>query len=249
MLKNLVRSCVRPFGIDIVSYPRLSSLAVQLRDLVRTNGVNLILDVGACDGGFVRFLRGPVGYRGKIISFEPTNDTFRMLCENLRADKNWRGCNVGIGDADSEGIINTYGNNRDFNSILSLRGDSARSYGVNLASKSEQPIKIRTIDGLWGDLVEDIPDPIVYLKTDTQGHDPAVIRGATPRLKHIVAIQTELPALQLYDGMQSLPDSLKSMASLEYVPYGFHPVNQLKEMNGMTPEYDVVFIRSDLIRS
>ena len=36
-------------------------------------------------------------------------------------------------------------------------------------------------------------------------------------------------------------DTLKTLASLNYIPIGFHPVNHPEEYDGMTPEFDVVF--------
>jgi hypothetical protein len=49
--------------------------------LARRCGVDLALDVGAAQGQFARQLRN-VGFRGKIISFEPLSTTFSVLKPN-----------------------------------------------------------------------------------------------------------------------------------------------------------------------
>jgi FkbM family methyltransferase len=241
MLKQFVKSCVQPFGVDLIKYPPLSALAGQLKDLFRRNKINLVLDVGACDGGFARFLRGPVEYQGRIVSFEPTKSTFEKLCLSMKGDSEWVGLNVGVSDEDGGGALNTYGDRYDFNSILNLRENDARSYNVDLSQVHIEPIALRSIASVWNEATKGISEPVVYLKTDTQGHDPAVIRGAIPCLKYIVGLQSEIPAIQIYEGMQPMHDTLKALASLSFIPIGFHPVNHPEQYDGMTPEFDVVF--------
>jgi FkbM family methyltransferase len=243
MLGNLVKSWIRPLGLDIVKYPPLTPLARQLRSFLRSNDINLVLDIGACDGGFCRFLRGPVGYAGRIVSFEPTAKTFDTLTASMAADPNWIGYNIGVSDADSQGILNTYGDRYDFNSVLDLRERDAAAYDVDTSRKGSERISLRTVDSLWLEISKGIEQPRVYLKTDTQGHDPAVIRGAAHRLENIIGLQSEVAAIQIYEGMTSMPETLTFLKSLGYSPIGFHPVNQPEAYAGMTPEFDVMFMR------
>ena len=56
-------------------------------------------------------------------------------------------------------------------------------------------------------------------------------------------MQTEIAALQIYEGMQSMGDTIASLNAMGYVPYGFHPINTPKDLDGLAPEYDVVFVR------
>ena len=56
-------------GLDVQRYPQsdpLHGLSLLLAHL----GIDLVLDVGANDGGYARTLRR-LGYRHRIISFEP----------------------------------------------------------------------------------------------------------------------------------------------------------------------------------
>jgi FkbM family methyltransferase len=243
MLQNLIKSCVQSFGIDIVKYPLLSDFARQVRRLFQDAKIDLVLDVGACDGGFVRFMRGPIGYSGKIVSFEPTKSVFDKLSTGLQHDRRWSGLNIGISDKDGNGVLNTYPSHADFNSMLPLRADDARAFDVDLTRRGTETISLRSIDSLWDEITSAQPQPSVYLKTDTQGHDPFVISGATSHLKQIVAIQSEIAAIEIYDGMQPMHETLRSMASIGYHPIGFSPVNQPLTYQGMVPEFDVVFRR------
>jgi FkbM family methyltransferase len=244
MLTNIIKSWVQPFGIDLVRFPPLSPLARQLKAFLRLNEINLVIDIGACDGGYCKFLRGPVGYEGQIVSFEPTAKTFDRLRSAMSLDTRWRGFNFGVSDLDGDGILNTYGERCDFNSLLSMREKHAANYEVDVSEKAIERVALRSIDSLWSEITKGLDRPRIYLKTDTQGHDRAVIRGAEPRLGSIMGIQSEIPAIELYEGMTPMPDMLKYLAGLGYIPIGFHPVNQPDVYNGATPEFDVVFKRS-----
>jgi hypothetical protein len=70
-----------------------------------------------------------------------------------------------------------------------------------------------------------------------------VIHGSEPRLGSIFGIQSEIPAIEIYDGMTPMPDMLRYLGTLGYVPIGFHPINQPEAYDGATPEFDVVFKR------
>jgi FkbM family methyltransferase len=244
MFTDLIKSWVQPFGIDVVRFPPLSPLARQLKTLFRVNEINLVIDIGACDGGYCRFLRGPVGYTGRIVSFEPTKETFDRLHIAMHSDERWTGFNLGVSDADGEGTLNTYADRCDFNSLLTMRENDAVNYEVDVSKKSVEKIDLRSVDSLWAEITNGVDEPRVYLKTDTQGHDRAVIRGSEPRLGNILGIQSELPAIELYEGMTPMPDMLKYLVGLGYIPIGFHAVNQPEVYGGATPEFDVVFKRS-----
>ena len=246
MLTDLIKSWVQPFGVDIVKFPPLSSLARQLKAFFRLNEINLVIDIGACDGGYCRFLRGPVEYSGRIVSFEPTKKTYDLLRSSMRSDAQWSGFNVGVSDKDGDGILNTYGERYDFNSVLNMREKDALLYDVDTSKKGVEKVALRCIDSVWNEITTGLENPRVYLKTDTQGHDRAVIRGVEPRLGSIFGIQSEIPAIEIYEGMTPMPDMLRYLGTLGYVPIGFHPVNQPDAYDGATPEFDVVFKRINL---
>jgi FkbM family methyltransferase len=243
MLTDLIKSWTRQLGIDLIKYPPLSTLARQLREFLRTNDINLVIDIGAADGDYCRFLRGPVEYSGQIVSFEPTKTTFEKLSLAMAGDGAWRGFNVGVSDADGTTEFNTYGDNYDFNSMLNLRKKDADIYGIDLSKKRTEQIKLRSIASIWPEITNGMVSPNAYLKTDTQGHDQAVIKGSEPCLSSIRGMQSEIAAIQIYDGMVPMSDMLRYLDGLGYFPIGFHPINQPAAYDGGTPEFDVVFKR------
>jgi FkbM family methyltransferase len=242
MLKSILKTFIRSFGIDVVKFPTADPLTVQLKEIFRRENINLVIDVGAHDGGFVRFLRGSIGYDGKIVSFEPTASTFSNLKSKMALDRNWKGFNLGVSDRDGPTVLYTHSERSDFNSILSLKETGARLFDVDLAKSSMENILLTSLITIWDQITTEIDEPRVFLKCDTQGQDAAVIRGAQSALSKIHCIQCELPVIEIYDDMLLMSDALKELKTLGYIPAGFHPVNQA--YNGVAAEFDVLFVRA-----
>lgn len=60
----------------------------------------------------------------------------------------------------------------------------------------------------------------------------------------IVGLQSELPVIEIYDGMPSMPAALSYYASCGFLPTGFYPINTFRNLQ-ISPEFDVLFTRSD----
>ena len=136
---------------------------LHLRNFIGDSAVNLVIDAGACDGGFCRLLRTEANYSGPIVSFEPSSRTFAIAKRNMMTDVNWRGFQLGLSDMDGQGLLNTYDDNADFNSLLALRDPGARAFDINLQKKSLESVKLRRLDGLWDEVTRDIASPRVFL--------------------------------------------------------------------------------------
>jgi hypothetical protein len=75
-------------------------------------------DVIANVGQFGRWLRNH-GYTGRIISFEPISEVYRLLVQEVRGDVLWETKNVAIGDRCGTATINV-GSNSALSSFLSV---------------------------------------------------------------------------------------------------------------------------------
>jgi FkbM family methyltransferase len=58
--------------------------------------IDCVLDVGANRGQFARHLRA-IGYRGRIVSFEPNPDEFAILQRSFASDPAWSGYPIALG--------------------------------------------------------------------------------------------------------------------------------------------------------
>ncbi len=242
MLKKLIKPAINSLGIDIVKYP-LSPLGRKLRDFLREERINLVVDVGACDGGFCRMLRSECEYCGPIASIEPCYTSFEAVKRKMAADQKWRGIQVALSDSDGEGVLHTFEENSDWNSLHQVKKLSADAYALQLDKQRSEQIILRKFDTLWDDITRGIQSPRVFLKMDTQGHDVNVFKGAKERLPFIIGAQSELPAIEMYEGMISMGDTLKFFSGEGYTPIGFYEVAGPKVFGGAVPEFDVLFKR------
>src|ERR1039457_1480221 len=202
-------------------FPPLA-LSRQVKHLLREEKVNLVLDVGAFHGDYCKLLRERIGYTGRIVSFEPSGSSFRALERTMKGKSAWRGFAFGLSDRCGVAILNNYPQREMFNSILRFRKREAQNYTVNLTSRFPERIRLRTIDRMWSEITDGIGAPRVFLKIDTQGHDVAVVQGATHHLDCIVGIQSELPAVEIYDGMTPMHKALAFYGKLGFAPIGFY---------------------------
>ena len=236
---DMIAAGLRRVGLAVSRFPAPHSLSRCVKEFLRDNGINLVLDVGAFHGTYCALLREEAGYTGAIRSFEPCSESYQVLCSMLARDPLWRGYQFGLSDHDSTAVLNTHPGRGNFNSLLRLREEGGRAYCVDTAKASTEPIQLNSIDTIWDEITQDISAPRVFLKIDTQGHDMAVALGAAAHLPNIIGIQTEMPVVEIYDGMTPMTDALSQYQRLGYVPIGFYPVNTPRYY-GVSPEFDVI---------
>src|SRR5579871_2732050 len=227
----------RIFGLHVAWYPAPGTLGRQLQDFLRQERINLVLDVGAYHGDYVRLLRQEGHYRGRIVSFEPTADSFQTLIKAMQGDSNWRGYHMGLSDQDGDAEFHTFGNGH-FNSILPLRQDAATEFGIT--TRARESVVLRRLDSLWSELTEGIAEPRVFLKIDTQGHDLAVMRGAAGIRRYLIGIQSELSVIPVYETMPTIGEALTFYNQAGFSPLNFYPIASAA-YQWLPTEFDVVF--------
>jgi len=84
-LKNALRAVLNGCGLDVIRYQSPNTIEGHLHRLLPSLNVNCVIDVGAHHGEFARLVR-QVGYRGRIVSFEPVSTNFAVLQRARRGD-------------------------------------------------------------------------------------------------------------------------------------------------------------------
>lgn len=191
--KKFMRQSLRKKGYDIVRYePRFHPLARQ-KKLLDSYGINLVLDVGAYIGEYGEQLRD-IGYRGKIISFEPLSSAYTKLVKSASADKSWIAINCALGNFSGKAELNVAKNSVS-SSMLDMLSAHLHSAPESAYIGKEQ-IEVRTLDSLFEEFYS--KDQNVLLKIDTQGFERFVIEGAENSLRLISTIKLEMSLIPLY---------------------------------------------------
>ncbi|MBX3160721.1 MAG: FkbM family methyltransferase [Deltaproteobacteria bacterium] len=204
-------------------------------------GINCVLDVGAHHGEFALQLR-ELGYRGRIVSFEPIRATYTILEEKARSDKQWQVVCLALGAQDGEKEMKRY-KGTVFNSFLSSNSFAANRFGASTDLEGIEVVKVRRLDRIISECTDGIDEPRVFLKLDTQGWDLEVLEGAGDVLGGIDGIQTELAVKHCYDGMPSYLHALARLESLAFELAGVFSVAASKDGLSLI-EVDCVLVAS-----
>ncbi len=239
---DAVKHIAQRFGIAVSRYPAPGSFQRDLLNYLAQMEINVVLDIGGYIGNYAKNLRD-TGYQGRIISFEPVPSSYQQLHRAMQNDPLWSGIMIGLSNENLQTHINTHARG-DFNSLLPLREDAGQAYSVDPARWSQTPIQLKRLDAVLPELIDGIQSPRIFMKIDTQGHDLKVVEGASGVLGMVVGLQSELPAVEIYDGMFSMATMLSYYANCGFVPTGFYPVNTFTDLH-ISPEFDVLFRRFD----
>ncbi len=114
-----------------------------------------------------------------------------------------------LGAADALATINV--SDLSVYSSLLAPNELVKNFDARAATVRQEQIQIRRLDSVWGELHGFGRE--FYLKVDTQGFEPEVIRGADSSLKSIRAVQLELSFLAHYEGELLLAEMIEFMSS------------------------------------
>lgn len=218
-----------------VAPPRLSVLnryrdQWRFKTLLNRLGITLLLDVGANTGKFAESAR-LTGFAGRIASFEPNPTDYRELATLASGDSGWTTKCCALGEVDGTVPLNVTGTNSVFSSILAPKDTPPVSEVVS--------VPVQRLDGLWDEIVR--PDDRVFLKTDTQGYDWHVLKGAGDKLANVIGIQIELNVIPLYEGS---PHYLQMLAFLESSGFLIAELRPIAWKKGAIVEFDCFAARA-----
>ncbi len=204
-----------------------------------SNGVDVVLDVGASTGGFaIELFR--CGFEGRVVSFEPlptSHDALRLAAAN---NSRWTIAErVALGNASDTVTMNVSANSGS-SSILPI---AARH--LEAAPRSEYlgtvAVQMVTLDHVFEEFVA--PSEVAFLKLDVQGYERAVLEGAQHSLSRIAGVQTELSFETLYEGQSLFWELSHQLIALGFAPWAFFPAFTEAETGRML-QVDGVFFRS-----
>ena len=214
-----------------------------LTELFDRYRINVVVDVGARIGQYGTWLRRN-GYRGRIVSFEPITANVTDLQAAALGDPQWSIHPVALGSSPAEAEINVT-NESQFSSFLNPNDLSAELFADVSAVARTEVVTIACLDDLFDEIVSGIDDPRVYLKLDTQGFDLEVLRGANRSLPHIVAMQSEVSFLPIYEGMPDFAEAISYFRRQGFDVSGLFPVTLDRHLRAV--EFDCVAVRASAL--
>ncbi|WP_340374318.1 FkbM family methyltransferase [Streptomyces sp. SS7] len=202
-------------------------------------GVNCVFDVGANTGQYAKRLR-KAGYTGRIVSFEPTSETFARLAKAAENDPDWQVHQCGLGREETTAEIHKSW--LTMNSLLPPSEYGKGRYGRFKNSDTEE-IRIRRLDEVMDEALAGLAGPVPYLKMDTQGYDLEVFAGAGKRVAEFVGMQSEVACLRLYEGSPTMGEAVAAYEAEGFGITGMYPVTR-EATTGRVIEFDCVMMRA-----
>ncbi len=197
-IEKAVKWAINSAGFDICRLGVNSRADYQLLKGLKRFDIDLILDVGANAGQFALNLRS-IGFKGRLVSFEPLSSAHLELKKTAGRDFNWivhPRCAIGAFDGESE--INVAGNSVS-SSILPMM-DSHTSASANSAYVGTEKVPIFRLGTAAPPYMEEAHKP--FLKIDAQGYEWQVLDGASAILPRISGVLCELSLVPLYKGQR-----------------------------------------------
>lgn len=232
-MKERIRSLLRRLDIDV---GRAYGRPPGVMDFLMDRRIGLVLDVGAKEGQFARWLRAH-GYRGRIRSFEPVPAMAARLVRAARDDPDWQVEPFALG-ADSRTAAIHVAGDPVFGSLLPVAA-AAWSDAAAATHRTEE-IEVRMLD----EVLPAVPER-TFLRIGTQGFERQVLEGARRALPRIEGVLMELPVVHPYEGTWRLHEALAFMERLGFVPAQLHPVNFHPRDRVSLVEVDSLFRRHD----
>jgi FkbM family methyltransferase len=213
------------------------AMALKVRHLFEVLRIETVIDVGANQGQFHKFLRQRVNFKGQIESFEPLPELVEKLQTEARNDDKWRIHPCALGAEPGEMTINvmTQTELSSFRRPISI--DDEKFDRVNTITRS-LPVAVETLDRVFAGSAG---LGRTYLKLDTQGFDLEVVKGGPQTIGYIPALQTEVSIRPLYAEMPDYREAIARFESLGFAIADLFLVSSDEAHRAI--EFDCIMIR------
>jgi FkbM family methyltransferase len=238
----LIQAILRKAGFHLTRFYDPCYLTAKRIEILRESSINLVLDIGANTGQYAETLRAN-GFRGRVISFEPTSEAFAALSQKAASDERWSCEQLALSDREGPRVIKLSANSWS-SSLLPLAARGVRSAPDSVYVGSEV-VTTSCLDTLAPRVFH--PDDSVLLKLDVQGHELAVLRGGERALALIEAVESELSVVPLYQGQSLIGDVLAFLSRLGFELVALEP-GYADPHTGQVLQLDGLFVRSPASR-
>lgn len=237
-IKYAIKRWLRRAGLEVSRHAAYASADERLLAVLRRLQIGLVLDIGANEGQYARHIRA-LGYRGRIVSFEPLERAHSALLEHARRDPLWQVApRTAIGDR--AGTLELHVSHNSVSSsglkMLSSHVEAAPESAVVAIER----VAVATLDEAAAALITG-NEPL-FVKIDVQGMEDKVIAGGTVVLRKASAAQIELSLAPLYEGQPLMSDIIRIIAGADFALADLHP-GFVDPRDGRVLQVDGLFVR------
>lgn len=237
-IKHELKKLALKAGLELRRFNPQESPDARLLHQLQLHRIDLVIDVGANDGGYGRFLRRG-SYTGQILSFEPLSKAHADLMAATADDADWFVApRMALGESDGETKINIAGNSTS-SSVLPMAA-LHQAAAPSSVYQGIEAVPLRRLDAFEHAAITYARS--ILLKIDTQGYEMPVLRGAAQLLRRVSGIQLELSVVALYEGQTTYREIIQWLAD-----QGFELWNLLPGFtdpgSGRMLQFDGVFFR------
>lgn len=237
---KIIKKIFQKLGIDIRRFNSENVWALQINTILKKFNINLVFDVGANNGQYAQELFD-IGYKNKIISFEPLAKAYEKLLINSDKHDNWIIHNrCALGESQKNIEINISENSVS-SSLLDILDEHVES-AISSRYIGKELIKVDKLDNVFN-LYYDNHN--CALKIDTQGFEKQVLEGSLKSLDKISLIQCEISLFELYKGGPLLDEIKGFLEELDFSLWALYPAF-VSKIDGKTLQIDAIFVKNNL---
>src|ERR1700722_7320442 len=213
-------------GIDVTRWPRRPEAGVidwALSEVIKSRGINCVIDVGGNRGQSAQRLR-TLGYTGRIVSFEPSPTVLPVIRAAAERDPGWTVRPVALSSEAGEAELRLH-KGPELDSLLDALPGVVAQIPI-MAETGTATITLSTLEDEFTQIVAGLDEPRVLLKSDTQGHDAEVLRGAGAKGldEAVVAVLVELAAQPISAGQVTMTTVMDLIMADGFNAVAFEPL-------------------------
>jgi FkbM family methyltransferase len=229
----LLRKFGNRFGVDV----KMTDEEILMKQ-INNNNIDLIFDIGANEGQFAELIF-KMGFKGRIVSFEPLTSAYKILFQKSEKYTNWEVAErFAIGESDGEIILHISENTLS-SSALDILEEHTKAAPDSVYT-GEEKVKVYKLDTIGKKYLKDSKN--IFLKIDTQGFEEKILNGANKFLKDVKGILVETSLVKLYEGQALFPKIYSMIIEKGFELWGMEPAFINKETGRML-QADAIFFR------
>ena len=228
-----LRKIGNKFGVDV----KMTDEEILVKQIAY-NKIDMIFDIGANKGQFGELIY-KLGYRGKMVSFEPLTSAYEVLISKCKSIEGWEAAEkCAVGDEDGEIEINISENSIS-SSVMEMleEHESAAPESKYIGTEKVKVCKLDTVFAKYAGKSEN-----VLVKVDTQGYEEKVLNGCDNSMEKIKGLFLEMSLVNLYEGQALFKDLYNRIESKGFELHGIQPAFVNKE-TGRVLQIDASFFR------